>query len=95
MAENDEFEWSLSIASEVPLAGPREELEAAIDDILDDDGEVSGGRGGPQGWVIEIELSGDAPVPALIDELRQLLREAGVSRDTRIEVVRRQSVPVY
>lgn len=74
------------------LAAPKDEIEDALDDMLRDRGEVTGGGVGNDGFNIDIETFDEDP--SLIEEVKAILKSFRVPLDTRI-VIDGQSFEVY
>lgn len=67
-----------------PLPVPRDEIEQAIEEALDDDGEVTGGGSGESGANIDVELFDDEHARGQLETIRDVLRRFGVPRGSYV-----------
>ncbi|NGZ77918.1 hypothetical protein [Saccharibacillus alkalitolerans] len=74
------------------LTAPKDEIEDALDDMLQDRGEVTGGGGGNTGFNIDIETFDDDS--SLIEEVKAVLKGFRVPIDASI-VIDGQRFAVY
>ena len=84
------------IYSKLTLSRGRDEVEDALDDVLADAGEVTGGGAGSAGWNIDIELVSCDDTDRHVAGIACVLRELAVPADTYLVVGADQSrVNVY
>ena len=84
------------IYSKLTLSCGRDEIEDALDDVLADAGEVTGGGAGSAGWNIDIELISCDDTDRHVAEIARILRELAVPTYTYLVIGADQShVNVY